>query len=326
MGGAGMKFSVIVPLYNKAAFIEDAVRSALAQTLSPHEVIVVDDGSTDGSDRIVAAIGDPRVRLVRQKNAGVSAARNHAISLATGDWIAFLDGDDWHHPKFLAHLRKAHLACPESDMLATRFLTIEGNEQAHEWLLPEAFCEIELIEDLRARWMKNQPFFTSSVAVRTSRLQAMQPCFAVGESFGEDLDVWFRVADQTPVALVHAPLAAYRVAVSGSLAAKGKWNDLPPFLVRMRRHALDGTIPARFRRSARWFVAQQEITIARDELAAGRRREALRWLISARHAATGRRWQITFLMALLAPAQVAERWQRWRLRNSDSFAQTGTLL
>jgi hypothetical protein len=320
-----MKFSVVVPLYNKAAFIEDAVRSALTQTLSPHEVIVVDDGSSDGGAAIVDAIGDPRVRLVRQRNAGVSAARNHAIALATGDWIAFLDADDWHHPEFLAHLQKAHLACPEADMLAAGFVKIEGHEQADAWLLPEAFCEFELIDDLRDRWMRNQPFFTSSVAVRASRLRAMQPCFAVGESFGEDLDVWFRVADQTPVALVHAPLAAYRVAVSDSLAAKGRWNDLPPSLLRMRQQALDGTIPARFRHSARWFVAQQEITIARDELAAGRRREALRWLMSARYAATGRRWQITFLMALLAPAQVAERWQRWRLRNADQFAQEGTL-
>jgi glycosyltransferase involved in cell wall biosynthesis len=320
-----MKFSVVVPLYNKAGFIEAAVRSALRQTLPPHEVIVVDDGSTDGGAGIVEAIGDPRVRLVRQRNAGVSAARNHAIELATGDWIAFLDADDWHHPEFLAHLRKAHLACPEADMLTAGFVTVEGDEQPDEWLLPEAFCEIELIEDLRVRWMKNQPFFTSSVAVRAARLKAMQPCFAVGESFGEDLDLWFRVADETPVALVHAPLAAYRVAVAGSLAAKGRWNDLPPYLVRMRAHARDGSVPARFRRSALWFVAQQEITIARDELAAGRRREALRWLLSARYAATGRRWQITFLMALLAPAKVAERWQRWRLNNADAFAQQGTL-
>lgn len=320
-----MKFSVVVPLYNKAKFIEAAVRSSLAQTLPPHEIIVVDDGSTDGSAGIVEAIGDPRVRLVRQANAGVSAARNHAISLATGDWVAFLDADDWHHPEFLAHLQKAHAACPEADMLATAFVKIEGDEQPDEWALPEAFREVELIEDLRARWMKNHAFFTSSIAVRTARLSAMQPCFAVGESFGEDLDMWFRVADQTPVALVHAPLAAYRVAVAGSLAAAGHGGKLPAYLARMRAQATDGTIPARFRRSALWFVAQQEITIAREELAAGRRREALRWLMSSRYAATGRRWQITCLLALLAPAQFAERWQRWRLRSADTFAQQGTI-
>jgi glycosyltransferase involved in cell wall biosynthesis len=320
-----MKFSVVVPLYNKAAFIVSAVRSALAQTLPPHEIIVVDDGSTDGSADLVEAIGDARVRVVRQRNAGVSAARNHALSLATGDWIAFLDADDWHHPEFLAHLAQAHRACPEADLLATGFIKIAGDEQPDAWLLPETFCEIELIDDLRARWMKAHVFFTSSVAVRAERLKAMQPCFAVGESFGEDLDVWFRVADHSPVALVHAPLAAYRVDVAGSLAAKGHQGRLPAYLGRMRRHAQDGTIPARFRRSALWFVAQQEITIAREELAAGHRRDALRWLMSARYAAVGRRWQITFLLALLAPAKVAERWQRWRLNNADAFAQQGTL-
>lgn len=320
-----MKFSIVVPLYNKARFIESAVRSALAQTLPPHEVIVVDDGSTDGSAEIVEAIGDPRVRVVRQRNAGVSAARNHAIALATGDWIAFLDADDWQHPEFLAHLRKGHEACPEADLIASGFVKIAGDEEPGAWLLPETFCEIEQIADLRARWMKNHPFFTSSAAVRAARLKAMQPCFAVGESFGEDLDLWFRIADESPVALVHAPLAAYRVDVAGSLTSKGRQDSLPAYLQRMRARALDGTIPPRHRRSALWFVAQQEVTIAREQLAAGRRRDALRWLMSARYAATGRRWQITLLLTLLAPAHFAERWQRWRLRSADSFAQQGTL-
>jgi hypothetical protein len=267
------------------------------------------------------------VRLVRQDNAGVSAARNHGIAVAQGDWIAFLDADDWHHPQLLAHLKKAHEACPEADVLAAGFTKISDplGVEPEAWDLPETFCEVELIDDLRARWMKAHPFFTSSVAVRAARLHAMQPCFAVGESCGEDLDLWFRLADETPVALVHAPLAAYRVDVNGSLTNVARANGLPPFLGRMRERALAGKIPAKHRESALWFVAQQEITIARDLLGQGRRREALRWLMQARHAARGRRWQITALMALTMPAQVAERWQRWRLRSADTFAQQGTL-
>jgi hypothetical protein len=92
----------------------------------------------------------------------------------------------------------------------------------------------------------------------------------------------------------------------------------------MRRHAREGAIPPHRRRSALWFVAQQEITMARELLAAGRRREAIACLVDARDAAAGRRWQLTALMALFLPARVADRWQRWRVRSADAFSQEGT--
>jgi hypothetical protein len=162
------------------------------------------------------------------------------------------------------------------------------------------------------------------VAVRTSVLREMKPCFVEGESFGEDLDLWFRIADRALVAVVNAPLAAYRADVSGSLTSVQRPRRLPPFLERMRRAAHDGTIPAHRRQSALWFVAQQEITLARELLAAGQRGKALRCLMQARHAAAGRRWQLTALMALLMPAHVAERWQRWRVRSAEEFSQQGS--
>ena len=315
-----MKFSIVIPLYNKADLVEAAVRSVLAQSLAPLEVIVVDDGSTDDGPGRVAALRDSRVRLVRQRNAGVSEARNHGIALARGDWIGFLDADDWQHPDLLRNLAHAHASVPQADMLAAGFRCIQGLDEPQPWSVA-AVNPVEVVDDLRRRWMVDIPFFTGCVAIRAQRLRAMQPCFRPGESCGEDLDVWFRVAETSPVALVRAPLAAYRTAVAGSLSSAHR-TELAPFLGRMRQRALAGELPAGQRRSALWFVAQQEITLARDLLAAGERAAARRSLWRARYAAFGKRWLLTALMLLL-PGGVANRWQSWRLAGSAVYSHQG---
>ncbi|MEY4653466.1 MAG: hypothetical protein RI884_2047 [Pseudomonadota bacterium] len=317
-----LRFSVVIPLYNKARFIAATVASALEQTLPPLEVIVIDDGSSDGSLKSLSGLHDQRLRLVRQSNAGVSAARNRGIDLANGDWVALLDADDAYHPQFLQALARAHTLCPEADMLGTRFrIARELTGRSFEpWPVPQNFCEVELIEDLRLRWMKNAPLCSSSVAIRATRLRAMQPRFIEGESWGEDLDMWFRIADQTPVALVNAPYATVRCDVPDSLTSNYR-NCFAPYLARMQAQALDGTVPSHHRHSALWFVAQQQVTLARESLAAGERAQALSWLMQARRGASSRRWQLTLAMALFMPVQLADRWQRWRLRSAEAFSQ-----
>lgn len=90
--------SVIIPTYNRSHLIGDSIHSVLVQTYSNLEVIVVDDGSTDNTEEVIAAISDTRLRYVRQPNCGRSNARNHALSLATGKYITFLDSDDLYLP------------------------------------------------------------------------------------------------------------------------------------------------------------------------------------------------------------------------------------
>ena len=118
-------FSVVIPLYNKEREVARAVRSALAQTLPPREVIVVDDGSTDGGAAVVEALaaheGRGLVRLVRQRNGGVCAARNRGIAEARGSHVALLDADDAWREGFLAEIASLTDEWPDCGLYCTAF-------------------------------------------------------------------------------------------------------------------------------------------------------------------------------------------------------------
>jgi glycosyltransferase involved in cell wall biosynthesis len=99
LGGGDVtpRFSVVIPAFNSAATLARAIESVRAQAWPAHEIIVVDDGSTDATAEVAASFGEA-VRLIRQPNSGVSVARNAGATAATGDWLAFLDADDWYAP------------------------------------------------------------------------------------------------------------------------------------------------------------------------------------------------------------------------------------
>ena len=113
-GAGALRLSVIVPLYNTRAYIAAAVSSILAQTRQPDEIVVVDDGSTDGSPELLAGYA-PRVRVIRQVHAGSSTALNRGIGETTGDIIAFLDADDLWEKDKLALQESILRAEPEVD-------------------------------------------------------------------------------------------------------------------------------------------------------------------------------------------------------------------
>ncbi len=106
MSASSDKISVIIPVFNRRQEVLRALASALAQTLPPDEILIVDDASTDGSAEAVAALQEPRIRIMRHAhNRGAAAARNTGIEAARGDWIAFLDSDDeWDKRKLALQL------------------------------------------------------------------------------------------------------------------------------------------------------------------------------------------------------------------------------
>jgi glycosyltransferase involved in cell wall biosynthesis len=114
MNAPGEKISVIIPVFNRRQEVLRAIASVEAQTLSPSEIIVVDDASTDDTAEAVASLGDERVRLLRHEhNRGASAARNTGVAAARGDWIAFLDSDDVWETEKLARQLSTLAAAPD---------------------------------------------------------------------------------------------------------------------------------------------------------------------------------------------------------------------
>ena len=200
--------SVCIPLYNKRDHIAAALRSVYAQTRAALEVIVVDDGSKDDSAAIVAR-EFPQVRLFQQANGGVSAARNQAVSLARGNYVAFLDADDYWSPHVLMEFEMLAHRYPESGALACAYQYRDGEGRfgqpkiraASSWGVLESYFESAGRGDL--------PFCASSVAVSRALLSRIGG-FPVGEPMGEDQDLWARIALNSTIAYSPRRLAVYR--------------------------------------------------------------------------------------------------------------------
>lgn len=185
--------SVVIPLYNKEREIGRTLRSVLAQTLPPREVIVVDDGSTDGSAAAVEAAASPLIRLVRQPNAGVAAARNRGMREARSEWVALLDGDDVWHEGYLAEIARLIDRYPGCGAYATAFglRTAKG-------LTPAPVPEREGIVDFFRESMTRYVLTSSSATLRRTTALAIGG-FPEGMKIGEDQHFWIRMARTAPV-------------------------------------------------------------------------------------------------------------------------------
>ena len=266
--------SVVIPLYNKALYVQHAVRSVLASEHLPHEVIVVDDGSTDDGPQQVRAVGDPRVRLVSQDNRGVSAARNRGIDEARGEYVAFLDADDYWTAGYLGAIADLIARFPGCGMYATHFYYFRDDGFRRVPRLRGVKPGHQRIERFFELWSRNALFNTSAVAVPRRLLESAAIRFPEGEQHGEDLDVWFRLAERWPLAYLSEPLAGYRLGVRGSLAQSFASDSLPcvqRLAARYDAHA----IPAHHRKGVSRLLSSSRLVIARQLLARGERRRAM---------------------------------------------------
>jgi glycosyltransferase involved in cell wall biosynthesis len=194
---AGPLVSCVVPVFNGERYLEEAVRSILGQSYEPVEIIVADDGSTDGTAAVARGL-DARVRYVRQPTAGPSATRNRGIATAAGEFVAFLEPDDLWHPDKLALQMAVFDSRPETDVCATH---------ARNFWIPELAGEAERHED-HARAQGVPGFIVSAIVARRALFDRVG-LFDTSLTFTGHTDWLMRATDARAVIALLPELLTY---------------------------------------------------------------------------------------------------------------------
>lgn len=214
-----MKFSVIIPLYNKAPYVKKALESVCAQTYRDYEIIVINDGSTDNSAIIVEeylnGVEGISYKILSQRNAGVSAARNNGVAQASGDYIAFLDADDWWNPTFLERMAQLIQDYPEAGLYASNYIYYKpgktrvavNNIETGYFNYPKSYYEGGAM-----------PIWTGATMIPRN-VYDKTGGFPLGIKLGEDFILWAKIALKYKVAFLNEPLAWYNNDVPANLRA-----------------------------------------------------------------------------------------------------------
>ncbi len=304
--GVVVHINIVTPAWNCAGFIGDTVRSVLRQTHADWSMVVVDDGSTDGTGDVVGFFSDPRVRLVTQGNAGVSAARNLGIGLLDGDSVLFLDADDVLAPTALAGLAHALDDAPWAVAAAAPWARVDPVGTLHAGARPP---EGDVLERLlvRNRYVNGGHLLIRAEAVRRAGL------FRTDLTFGEDWEYWTRVALQGEFARVRtrAPLLLVRERPDGAYASRATDPEafrmcldavftVPDLANRLTREQLVA-LRHRAEADAAWVVG-------RELIRGGRPSEGRRWLWCSIRAAPASK-RVALLVASMVVPGVPSAWR-----------------
>ncbi|VUD46924.1 Putative glycosyltransferase EpsH [Thalassocella blandensis] len=292
-----IKISVVIPLYNKQAYILDAIASIFSQSYQAHEIVIVDDGSTDyGPDMVAEKIETDqdydKVVLIRQKNAGVSVARNTAIENASGTHIAFLDADDIWHKDFLKEIASLIGMFPESKAFGTAYEKFfpSGEVVSPKIRISPKPKESMLIEDYFAIASRGDlPFFTSSVCVERALLLEVGG-FPVGEPMGEDQDVFAKVSFKSTIAYSPKVLSRYRLDADNSACSNNILREECPFSKRLHSAVVQNEVPKHMQRNVLAYTATHLLHIAKILLSVNEFKDAQKILSDSRCKLLPHKW------------------------------------
>ncbi len=268
-----MRVTAIIPAFNAAPFIEETVASALAQRDVEMEVIVVDDGSTDGTWELLDRFGE-RIRKLRQANGGSSKARNYAARFARGEWLAFLDADDLWHPEKLQ--RQLQHARPGIDLVYS-----DRENIGDVWRVSKNQSDCQKLHegDIFEQLVLTNFITTSSVLIRKAVFDKIGGFMGYPVTGVEDWDLWLRLSHGgSRVAVCPEPLVKYRwhansISNKHEQICKARIQALLRALASPRGRKLRSSLASRAMASA-WDVAAWYVRPTN-------RWWAIRWLLNA---------------------------------------------
>lgn len=241
------RVDVIIPAYNASKYIAKTIQSVLAQTLLPHKIIVVDDGSTDNTVALVKSFNNDLIEIISIPNSGVSKARNIGIRASQSEYIAFLDADDlWEEDKLKAQI-EALIANPEKKAVYSYAIMCDDNgnlttkEPAYK---NTPYPPGKQFEKLLFEF-NNISGSASSVMIDANMLKSTE-LFDEAMCFAEDIDLWIRIAKQSEFALVpknHIKIRVHSSSTTRSVVAKSRRRRISDHFYLMNKYAKDYKIP-----------------------------------------------------------------------------------
>lgn len=219
-----MRFSVIMPLYNKAPYVKKAIDSVISQTFRDFEIVVIDDGSSDGSlSEAKAALSETSLpyQVIHQENAGVSTARNNGVAVSEGDYLCFLDADDWWAPTFLERMDGLIHDYPGAGAYGTNYYYVKNGRQR----VCVTTSETGVVNYCKSYSERLQmPLWTGATCIHRAIYDEMGG-FRPNLILGEDFDLWIKIALKHKVVFLNEPLAFYYQDSNPAWRLVGKLHD-----------------------------------------------------------------------------------------------------
>jgi len=267
-------FSIIIPTYNRQNLLADTINSIIAQTVTDWECIVVDDGSTDNTRKLVEEIqkADSRIKYVYQNNAERSAARNNGVNNSTGEYICFLDSDDHFVPNHLQQLKDFICSQKEKVCMVINQSLVVSNEGEFPTTLSQPTTN-------PVEFLYLNPVSPSRVCIHSSILKQMK--FDEDIVVVEDVVLWMRIADKFPVYVSQHIGVRYNIHEGNSVNRKGTGaiKTYQGILLALKRYAdvFNKMSPASFRDR----LSRVETNIAYHHLLNDRKTDAAKWLLKS---------------------------------------------